>query len=459
MEQGLGFLDALSSLPPGQPGYGVGVGGRRRLGPKGGAHGGNNGLLSRFAAITAEDVLKSSVLLWVKCTGSPEGGSGGCGGGDDGGDDGGAASCGNASSGCSGSCRAGGGGSGGGGGTGSGSGGAAWPHVPPAPGLHRLQLLLSHAVRLLLPPLARLVRVHAGGPDAVRAATGGNAGASAGAQRQQQQEAMPVWRLAANVSGLIPLWVWTLSLVGMRGGREGGSGDSDGAGGSAHTHDQQQGAPQAQHCALHRFLFEELGAVELLGAVLPHLHTLPSFAGRDRTLARALCLLAAAFPHDVRRRCTAAECPQGGSGSSSSSAKDGAKGRGGRGAPGVGAGAGPQSGRSQPGSVWPVALVRALGAEAEVVETERLAAALEALAALLEAWEGGRGEQRGEAGGGSAVGGGERGRVGEGGGEETGGHVARLQAAVVQLDGRGCAPRGMARVFLEVLSEPTPLPA
>ncbi len=388
VEQGLGFLRALRGLLPTQPeGGGGGGGGRRRPGLRGSAQGGDMGLLPQSAVMASCMAAGSGLKLWLQHSEPVEVDSSGSGGGS--------------------------------------SGGAALPHAPPPPGHPRLQLLLSHAVRLLLPPLARLVRGHAG----------------AGVEQQQQNEALRPWRLTAGVVAPVLAWVLALCHVDMQGGSGSGSGsgsgDSDGVGGSAYTPDQQQqGALQAQDCALQRFLFEELGAVELLGAVLRHLHALPSFPGREVTLARALCLLAAAFPHDVRRRCTAAECPQGGSGSSSSSAKGGAKGRRERGAPGVGAGA--RAGASfQVGSVWPVALVRTLGAEVDVVEVEGLAAAIEALAGLLEAWGDGRGVQE----------------------EEKGGEVSRLRAAVELLDGGGRAPRSRARVLLEVLSQPTPLDA
>lgn len=86
-----------------------------------------------------------------------------------------------------------------------------------------------------------------------------------------------------------------------------------------------------------------------------------------------------------------------------------------------------------------MALVRALGAEAEVVEMEGVAAAVEALARVLEVLGDGRGTQGDE--------------------EAVGGEVARLRAAVGQLEDLGDAPRSLGRVLLEVLSEPAPLPA
>lgn len=152
-------------------------------------------------------------------------------------------------------------------------------------------------------------------------------------------------------------WLPGLCLIGLHGGSGGGpgsgsdcerrsgggGGEGDAAGGSSHTPDQPQGASQPQHYVLRRFVFEEVGAVELLGAVLPHLHILPDYDNMHLFVASALCLLAAAFLKDVRRRMAAIESVQGGS--SSSSVKGGAKGRWGRGAGAEGA-AGPHSGGS-----------------------------------------------------------------------------------------------------------------
>ncbi len=407
VDQGLAFLNALCRLLPMQPrcSSGGGCGDRWRPGPK---EAGMR-LLPQAAVDTASMAVNRGMLLWSRQADAPKVDSSG-------GDGGGASTS-----------------SGGNGGGGSdGSRLAARQHVPPPPGLPRLQLLLLHAVRLLLPPLARLVQGHAGDAE------------------QQEQEPTRQWRLTAGVLAPVLTWLPALCLASMRGGRgegpgsgcgsgtgdRGGDGDGDGVGGSTHTSDQQQqGAPQPRDCALRRFLFAELGAVELLGAVLRHLHALPFYAARDLTVARALCMLAAAFPHDVRRRCTAADWSQVGS-ASNSSAKRGAKGRRDRGASGVGPGLGAAS---QVGSVWPVALVRALGAEMEVLEVEGLAAAVEALAALLEAWGGGRGVQGEE--------------------DALGGELSRLRTAVGQLPDVGDEPRSMGRVLLEVLSEFMPLPA
>ncbi len=458
--QSMGFMSALASLLPQRARGGGGGGNMSRRGPKGGPNEGDPDFLSLRVTSAAIGFLSSGFELRTPSY-SPEGGGGGRGGSEG---TGGSAAC------------------------------ATWPPGVPPPGPCRLHHVNAHAARLLLPPLAHFVCCHCGGADRVPPG---------------RDTPKTMARDYATVA-LDPLLKWIMGVALMRldgscGGLSrggGGSRDSEdadcsagssssGSTGARATHirghalgdggdgralaagqeQQQQQQQQLQRrreeekqqqqqqeqevtsalhdvpsIALRRFLFEEVQAVELLGTVLLHLPSLNTFTAWRRALVRALCLLTAAYPEEVRRRVAAAAegCQGGGSRSGSGCTRGGGGAKKQRGVSGAGAGC-----SSQPGSLWPVELIRGLGPllreDADKNEVDDLVAAMESLAGLLEGWRR-RGVGKGE--------GEERGVAAEGEGRGAAGGLEVLWPALKRMDGRedaGEALAGMGRVLQEVL--------
>ncbi len=459
--QSMGFLSALTSLLP-QPAWGGGGGGRSggggnmsRRGPKGGPKDGEVSYLSVRAMTASCAFIGSGFELRTQSDGGSEGSEG----------------------------------------SGGNTPRATCPPGVPPPGRWRLQHMLAHAARLLLPLLARFAccqSIYHGSVD----------------KHSRAASSTLVRDLVAVTFDPLLRWIMGLSLVGLDGSGGGNSsvgggsagsrsgcaiwdnndaacgagcsgstggraihngtsalGDAGGGGERAasqgleqqqrHQVEERKGALQSVHgSALRRFLFEEVQAVEVLGTVLRHL---PSLTGISvPALVRALCFLTAAYPDEVWRRVTGAAqgCKGGGSRSEGSSARGGGGARKQRGASGAGAGC-----SSQPGSVWPVERVRGLGpvlrAETEEggagEEENRLraiAAASDTLAGLLEAWRDG------------SAGEGQEG-TGNGEGEKGGsGRFEQLRVAIGRMDGVAATTASMARALYEVLSAPaTPLVA
>ncbi len=484
--QSMRVLSALAALLPRLGGSGGASTSRRasRAGP----NEREISYLQMFAMTAVCALLDNGFALWAQRD-PPEGGSGGS---DSGGNNG---SGGNDSS---------------GGSDGSGSGdsnGGSSPHATCStpgvlpPGRRRLQHMLAHAARLMLPPLARVVCFHCSGTD-----RGQQGRATASSPSATQRAATWAAGFVAAASGPMLSWIWSLSLMGLDGSCGGGGGDSnidigggsgsgggsdggggggsdgdDGSGGGggdgsggrgsgigggsgstggsasqsgwdavgdagcgparAASQEQQQ---QQQHgleddalravhdTALRRFLFEDVQAVEVLGSVLHHLHSLTAFAARGPELARALFYLTGAYPEELRRRVRgAAEGCKAGGRSDSSSVRGGRGARKQRGASGAGAGC-----SSQPDSVWPVELVRGMGAQAKGDEAKGLLAHMDLLAGLLEVWRGCGTE--GEEGGGSRK-------------------YSQLRPAFARMDDMRESSASMTRVLYEVLSAPAAL--
>ncbi len=202
---------------------------------------------------------------------------------------------------------------------------------------------------------------------------------------------------------------------------------------------QETSALQSVHGAvLRRFLFEEVQAVELLGTVLRHLHSLPAFTSKGPALVRALCMLALAYPQEVMHRVQKGRCSSSDS-SSSSSGRGGGGARKQRGVSGGGAGY-----SSEHGSVWPVDLLRGLRAHAKEEDGGRVAVT-ETLANLLEGWrERGAGDGEGEGQWVTAA--------GEGLKDSEVSELLRL--GVKRVEEAGYVSAGMKRVLCEVLSAP-----
>ncbi len=451
-------LSALASLLP-RPGGGGG-GGTSRHGSKGNANEVGMSGLAQFAVTVACALLGYGVEVWAHSD-PPEGGSG-------------------SGSGGSGS------GSGTGGGSESRSGGsrrATCPPGVPPPGRRRLQRALAHAARLLLPPLARFVCFNCGGTD-----HGQQGRATASTPSAQQRAAARARGFAAGALGPVLSWLMSLALMGLDGscggaGGKGGGGNSSGgpggrgSGGSRDSADSDcsagsstrgtashtgliaggdygngrtraadQPLPQQQQhhyqqeeeeeeeeeavalravhdTALRRFLFEEVQVVELVGAVLRHLPSLNACSDKAHALATVLVHLTVAYPAEVRPRVVGAVegCKDGGrSLSGSGRAAGGARKE--RGASGAAAGC-----SSQPDSVWPVELVRGLGAQATGDDARGLDARLELAARRLEVWrDGGR----------------------------EGAAVAERAVMVVMDDDMAETSVGMMRAVHEVLSSP-----
>ncbi len=458
--QSMGFLSALASLLP-QPAWGGG-GNTSRRGPKGGPNTGELSNLAVGAMTAAYAFLGGGLQLWARSD-PPAGGSGG-------------SDC---------SCPR-----------------ATCPPGVPPPGHCRLQHMLAHAARLLLPPIARLVCCHCDGTCNRQHGPAMSSAISA----QQQKVAKLARKCVATALGPMLSWITGLSRMAHNGSGTGGSGgdsssssgsgdgcairDNDDAGcgagsssgstGARATHigghalgdagdgseraasqEQQQqrreGEMQQQQqqeekeatsalhdvpsTALRRFLFEEVQAVELLGTVLRHLPSLTGTSGP--ALVRALCFLTAAYPDEVRRRVVGAAegCKGAGGRSGSSSARGGGGARKQRGTSGAGAGWPPE-----PDFLWPVELVRGLGpvlrAQVKGGRAGSFVDGMELLAGQLENWREGS-ELKGEE------------AKGEEGKEGGAGGLGILWPAVRQMENVGEASAGsMTRVLCEVLSAP-----
>ncbi len=295
------------------------------------------------------------------------------------------------------------------------------PAVPPPPGHCRLQYMLAHAVRQFMPPLSRFVCCSSGG------------GAGCGRGTQAQAHAAQLLQLVAGGAGTVLGMAIVLSVLQLRGStRSGGSaagfGGGDGGTGSGSGGDGG-GRPaavtqQPEALPLARFLFEDVGVEQVLAAVprlVPHVPKtdVDLASSLTRFHADALCCIAAAFPDRVRQRVM----ESGGSNGRSSSSSDGGGGGGGGGDGFAGAAA-----------VWRVGLLRRMVPELKRLHGENLAAAVEALVEVLQAW---RDEER------------------EGEGTGAVAELAELRGAVGRLGlGIEAVSESMARVLMGVLGAP-----
>ncbi len=122
--------------------------------------------------------------------------------------------------------------------------------LPPPPGLPRLHHMLAHAVRLLLPLMSRSVCRHA----------------TAGASEEQSQSVL-LWEQAGAGAAAVLRLVTLLSVLQMKrsgdncygsnGGTGGGGGGDSGSNAVARPETRSGASPLA------RFLFDEVGVVEL----------------------------------------------------------------------------------------------------------------------------------------------------------------------------------------------------
>ncbi len=297
--------------------------------------------------------------------------------------------------------------------------------LPPPTGLPRLHHMLAHAVQLLLPPLSRFLCRHA------------TAGAS-----EEQSQSLPemVGADAAAVLRLVTvLPVLQMKRSGDKGcgssdsssngsgsGDGSGAGSSNGGGGGSGSGSGGSAETQSDASPLARFLFDEVGLVELLAAVqrlVPRLSdtsTLRIASTVSGRHAEALCCVAAAFPDQVRELVTE---PTGSS-----------------------------SGGGGAAAVWRTGPLRRAVSELRRKGREDVAEAVGALIGLVEAWRAGGGAHRA---GGGGVG---KGRVVAEAEAEAAGELAALRAAVERLRLAMECVHGMARAMLEVLSLPAALP-
>ncbi len=289
--------------------------------------------------------------------------------------------------------------------------------LPPPPGLPRLHYMYAHAVRLLLPPLSRFACRHA----------------TAGASEEQSKSVREM--VGGNAAAVIRLVILLLALQIKRsgctaGGSSGGNGNGGGSGDGGGDDSSNGGGgstvarlkTQSDASPLARFLFDEMGVVELLAAVprlVPRLSgsSVPGLASAVSCKhAEALCGIASSFPDQVRELVMK---PAGGSGSGGGAA-----------------------------AVWRTGPLRRAVSELRLKRMEEQAEAVEALISLIKVWRDGGETQQAR---GVGVG---KGRVVAEAEVKAAGELAVLRAAVGRLQlSREFVPDGMGRALLEVLSQ------